>query len=359
MPADHSNTITINIFLSPSPPQRAGFSVPLLLVDQDTGNGLGGARVVTYSSASEAEAAQVAGDISAQTLDFVQAAFSQQPTLDRVKVGRVDTANVTPETYADGLAAVEAVDNDFYGVTIDRRTDADILVVSAAIETREKLFVAQSNDVDWLTTGLPAGLTALAARERTAVTFHDTDTEPADIAWLASRLVFDPDVTSAQWEGQVRDVAALAALTTAQRDFAVANNANLGLPFSSAPYYVSPGLNQNTRGIYEILTGDWFAARVREDVSFLKLEHTARGEKLIVDGTGQAKVLTLLNTRLQQGMDAGHFVQGQARVTAEAITMADTLAQRLRFKVEAQVAQDARLFEFNIFLQRDPVLEVA
>lgn len=352
MAADHSNTITVNIFLGPSPPSRATFGIALLLVDQAT-NSLNGARVMSFADADEAQAAQTAGYISATTLDFLQAAFSQIPTPAVVKVGRQDTAGT--ETIPEAIAAIEQFDPDWYGLAIYSRTDADIVAAADDLEARNKLFVGQSDDASWLDAGLPAGLATLSDNERTAMVFHDADAQPADLAWLVSRLVFDPDTTSAPWEGQVRDVAALTTgLTAAQRNFITdTNKGNVGLPFSSAPVYMSPGQNMTGRGFYEMLSADWFKARVSEDVAFLKLQHTARGEKLTVDAVGQAKILAILNQRLQQGETAGHFALGQTRATGLEITSADIAARRLRFKVEAQIAADARNFVFNVFLQPD------
>ena len=359
MGADWASTIVLNIFLAPSPPSRAGFSTVLFLVNQDDGNGLNGARVMSFASAAEAATAQTAGYISATTLAFLQAGFAQQPTPSKIKVAYRDVGG--SETIAAALTAIQAVDNDWYAIAQYSRADADIVAMATAIESGgEKLYIAQSDDSSWLDAGLPAGLASLAAKERTALLFHDADAQPGDLAWAVSRTVFDADVRSAPWEGQLRGVNALTTgLTAAQRDFIVTNKANVGLPFSSAGVYVSSGQNCNGRAVYEILSGDWFKARVREDIAFLKLQHTARGEKIIVDSTGQAKILAILNQRLRQGEDAGHFVRGQTRATGEAITTADILARKLRFKVEAQIAADARLFDINVYLQPDALQQAA
>lgn len=356
--ADHSNTIVINLFLSASPPARAGFGTMLYLVDEADGNDLNGERVVSYADVTEAQTAQANGDISAATLAALTALFSQNPRPSRVKVGRVDTA--APETYVQGLAAVEALDLDWYGLAIDDRTDAVISAVAAAVESRYRLFFAQTDDAGMLTAGLPAGLAGLDDLERTALVYHDEDTEPADLAWAASRLVYDPDFQSAPWSGPVAGVAALTTgLTGGQRDAIIANNANVGLPYSSAGFYMSPGQNMAGRGIYELVSADWFRARISEDVAQLKLDHDKRGEKIIVDATGQAKLLAILNARLQQGENpaVGHFVQGQIRATAEDISADDLSNRRLRFKAEAQIAQDAVNFLFNVYMQRDPLAE--
>ena len=350
MAADHSNTIIANLYLSPSPPSRASFSTVLFLVDYAT-NPIPD-RVVAYADASEVAAALVATDISATTASVLTKAFTQIPTLSNIKVAYWDTVGL--ETLSSAMTAIQAFDDDWYGSVIYSRADADIAAWAALVEARRKLFIAQSADATWLTAGVPAGLSTIDGVERTATIYHDVDAEPADICWLASRLVFDPDTQSAGWEGQIRSVAGLTTgLTAAQRDFAEANNCNLGLPFSSADVYVSPGVNMNGRGIYEILSADWYITRVSEDMAYLKLQHTARGAKIPVNAEGQVKVMGILNSRLQQGVAAGHFVKGQTRVTPIDITTADETARRLRFKVEAQIAGDTRIFMFNVYVQPD------
>lgn len=354
--ADWNVLNTVNIILGPSPPSRVSFTIPLLLVDKLT-NTLGGTRVVTFTSASDVSTALAATTISATTAAWLNAGFSQIPAPSKIKVAFHDTAAV--ETLAAALAAIEALDTDWYGTAIYSRLAADIVTWAALIEARKKIFVAQSADSSWLDSGVPAGLSAIAAYERTAVIYHDLATAAADLCWLVSRLVWDPDFQSAGWEGQVRGVAALTtALTNAQRDFVSGNDCNVGLPFSSAGVYVSPGVNQNGRALYEIVSGDWLAARLSEDFAFAKLTHTSRGEKWIVDGTGQVEGLGIINGRLQQGEDVKHFPRGQTRATAEAITTADILARRLRFKAEAQIAGDARVFVINAYLQPDPLQQV-
>jgi uncharacterized protein DUF3383 len=355
--ADHSNTITINVFLGPSPPTRAGFGTALFLVNQDDGNSLNGQRVAVFSSGAEAEAANIAGYISAETLAALQAGFSQRPTPARIKVAYRDTG--ANETIAAAIAAIEAIDTDWYGIAQYSRVDTDIVALSTLIETRNKIYIAQSSDASLKDAALPAGLAALDGRENTDVVYHSSDAEPMDLAWLVSRLVFDPDIASAGWSGRVRGVLPVAALTTAQRDALRANNVNVGLRFSSAPVYVSPGINMAGRGIYEIVSSHWYAARVAEDIAFLKLQHSDRGEKIIVDSTGQVKILAILSGRLLQGENVGHFPKGETEATGEPIDLADTLARRLRFKVRGQIAADAVDFVVNVFLQPDPLQQQA
>lgn len=358
MAATHSNKIDVNIFLDPRPVSRAGFSTVLLEVPLAT-NSLGGERVVTYANAGEAEDAQLAGEISATTLGALQAAFSQNNRPNKIKVGYVDV--VGAETYATALDAIELVDPDFYGVVPISRASADQLAVSQAIEADGfRLCFLQSDDAGWLTTGIPMAWSAAAERERTAIVYHDATGEWADLCWACDRLSFDPDSYSAPWECQIKEVAAYTTgLTTGQRDFALDNKANLVLPFSVAERYVAPGTNLNGRRLYEILTADWIKTRIEEDIAYVRLQTANRGEKIIVDSSGQALILSYIKKWLQIGEAVGHFQQGQTRADGDAITQADRDANRLRFTVRATIAGDAANFTFNVYLSRSLVFEDA
>jgi hypothetical protein len=354
--------INIDVFLSASPPSRASFGIPLYLVDQADGNSLNGARVVSFDGISDAVLANANGYISSATLTALTAAFSQIPSPNRIKVARRDTA--ANETIAATLLAIRAVDDDWYGIAQDSRDSTDIVALSTAIESlaggsdgARKLYIAQSSDASLLDASLPAGLAALANRERTAGIYHNSDTVPADLAWLASRLVFDPDTQSAGWQGRVRGITPYNAMTSAQRDLATGNKFNVGLSLSVAPFFVAPGQNMAGRGIHEIISADWYYARTQEDLAFLLVSHADRGEKLTVDPTGQVKVAAVLNTWLLIGSDedSKHFGQNQTRVVIIPLTSADIQADRMRFKVEAQVLGELRSVNVSVYMTKEPL----
>lgn len=353
MPADHLDNIQITILLDPAPTPARGFGVPLLIVDSATSS-LDGDRTRRYSTFAAVQADNTAGFVSASVLEATRVAFAQTPPPAEIMLGR----RVGPETYAAALTAIIADDPDFYGIAIEPRTDAEILSVSGAVEALVpgRLFVAQSDDSDWLTAGLPAGLTALDERERTAVVFHTTDAEWADFGWLAGRLAFDPDVTSTPWDAQVKEVADLTPFPTdTEKGNLDDNNANHGLPFGGVQFWMDPGVSQNTRPLYEQLTADWFEARLQERIADLKAAYSARGEKLVLDEGGQAVVLAEILAQYNDGEAAGHFVTGQTLAQAEPLTDADRTAQRMRFTGQAQIAVSGRIFVFTFNFGRDPV----
>lgn len=356
-PSSHDDKISISITLSSLPAARQGFGNVLLLVDQAT-NTLNGVRMATYRTVTEATAAQTAGYISAATLSIITVMLAQRgggQSPARVKVGRVNTAG--SESWAAAYLACIAHDSDFYGVVLGVHTDTEILAVAAQVETTgEHIVGVQSADADWLTSGLPEDLEALAAYERTVIYYHDTATAYLAAGHMISRLMFDPDVQSAGWQGQVRGVAALAtALTDAQKANARENFANLGLPFGTATMFVDPGWSATGRPVYEVVSADWLRARVREDLAALVIAHADRGEKIVLDASGQAKILAVIQARLEQGERVGHFIAGQTSVVAESISAADITNQRLRFTGRGQRATDARLIDFDFEISTDTV----
>ena len=371
MANSHLDNITINIFLDPAPGPVRGFSNVLLLVDEAGGNGLpGGVRFVTYSSAAEAVVDQTAGDISAATLLAVQTAFSQTPAPTKFLVGRVDTVGL--ETYIIGLDACVAAGALFYGVVADLRDAADEAAQELLAEHVEAglaqtgLICLAVNNATWLTAAPPTAplgtMEDIVDNLRTAVLWHDDLLEWQDVAWMTNRLAADPDAFSAPWDAEIQAVGAnTAVLTTAEQDFLHnetngGNFANVGLPYGPATYFVDPGVNMENRPIYELITRDWFEARLEERVAALKVSESSRFQKITIDDRGQAKVLSIIEALLvqAQGGTSPHLIAGKA--TADAITQADLDAQRMRFTVQGQIAVSARLFTFNVYFSRTPLV---
>lgn len=281
MPADHSSIISFTTTLSPNPPGRAGFGKVLLIVPKAS-NSLNSGTTLEFASYAEAQAAQTAGYISSATLARMLVAFSQSPRPAAVKVGNVDL--VGSETYAAAFTRILGVTNDFYGVCIDDRTDTIIDAVSDAVEadgTKQFFFVDE--DTSWLDSGVPSGFSGLVAYLRTSGIWHDVSTAYPDIALACGRLAFDPDERSVDWKQQLVGVANIStALTAAQRGFILSNKINVGLPFGSQTNFLFSGQSISGRAIYEVLSADWFRARVQEDVANLYARAAAFGDKIIV-----------------------------------------------------------------------------
>jgi hypothetical protein len=358
MANDHLDNIVINISLDPAGATGADFFFPMIIADEANGTTLDGDRVRTYSDTLAISTDETAGFLSTFIADNLRAGLSQQPFPQKLKVGK----KTAVESYSDALTAIRLVDDLFYTTDIESRVDADLLVISGAIEpVKRKLAVIQSDEATFLTTGFPAGLTAIDGRERTAISWHDDDTEPMAFAWAASVLAFDPNVTSAPWDKGVNGVTAIStALTQGQKDFLDANKANVGLELDGAPFFVDAGVNAAKRPLYEMMTLDWFEATLQARVASAKARLSNRGKKWTVDATGQARLLAIVNQLFDQGADpdVGHFIQGAKDFRPVAITSDDLDNQRLRITGPGQFAVSGRLFQFDLNFTRQPLPNV-
>lgn len=352
MAADHLDNITINITLDPAPITAAGFGTMMIIADGST-TSLDGDRIRSYSSLSAVQLDVTAGFVSATMLAAATAAFSQQRAPALIKIGRQDGV----EAFDVALAAIILVDPDFYGICIEPRTASDQVLVSTAVEASSRIFILQSADTGWKTTGIPAAYTTIDGRERTITAYHDTDAQFMDFAWGANRLTFNPDTISAPWTTPVAGVTAYAvAPTDTEKVFLDGNKANNGLPYGGALFYIDPGVSMANRPISEIETADWFEARLREAVAQLVVALNNAGRKLPVTPEGQGQVQQLIEAQFAIGVDAGHFVSGQTISAPVTLTDADRAAQRLRFTGQAQLVTSARLFEFDFNFSRNPVV---
>ncbi len=356
MSADHLDNIQITISLDPAPVVGANFGAVLFEADESTGTTLGGDRVRSYTSLAGVQTDNTAGEVGAVALAAAVAAFSQSPAPSLYKIGR----KAPGDSYVDALALIEAVDPDFYGLALESRTPADIVLVSPIVEASavKRLLFFQSGDADWKTSGgIPAAFSAIDNSERTVCCFHDDATEFFDTAYPANRLAFDADLKSVPWA--LFDLKGVAALTSPPSDTEKLNldinKANHGLPFGGIAIAPDPGVNLNNRPIYEMLTRDWFEARLRERIAAVVGAAGTAGRKIPVTLVGQGIILAEVLAQFQQGVTAGHFVQGETDASGVAITDADRAAQRLRIKGRAQFVVSARKFDFDFEFTRNPI----
>lgn len=341
MAATHDSQIDVTVNLAPPATSQAGFGAVLLL---DDGSTLSGDDYKAYEEIETASNDLDASELTQFGYDFVEAALSQTPAPDKVYIGAVDTS--ATDTFTDIYDVIANDVDDFWAVCISSREAADIVDMADYIETTSHFFIAQSSDADWLTADLPTDLEDLDGDERTAVLYHDVDDEPAAEAWAASRLVFDPDERSAPWTGSVAGVAGYdSSLTTTERDAAKDNNANVMLPFGDASTYVFDGVNVSGRDIYEMLTLDWFVARIQERFTDLKQQYDQDGEKIPLSATGQNIARGEIEAQIEDGEDGQHFLPGESSVEfPETIPQSDLDNNELNGEGELVVAESANKF---------------
>lgn len=331
----------------------------LLLLSEDSGILPDRTREFTTNAAAQADT-----DLSAAEKAAIQTAFSQQPQPTSVIIGAVDFTSGS-ESHADALNAVIADGIDFYGVTCLTRDDTDIVGVDGVVAAAAQPYIqyAQSDDATNLLDGAISGggLSSISGSGRTCLVYHDEDTEYGAEAALAGVLAFDIDSTTASAERRVRGVDAYTSkITASQKTQAEGNNVNLILPYGPVNTYFDPGKMLDGNPVLDTLSGDWFKVRLEEDLINLKLRYDAAGDIIPVSRAGQNILASVIQARLDDGVDIGKFVEETPEESADglryprielpAITSTDTSLQRLRATVYIKIARSARIFAIPVNL---------
>jgi hypothetical protein len=251
-----------------------------------------------------------AGYISATTKGQVNDMFSQTTLRpQKVLVGRVDLVGL--ETYLIGMDACITAGADFYYVAVQSATIADSESVSAGVEADGfRLFAAQTVSAartDWYGATWPAGWPNFEGRERTFVVWHQTDTEAMAACYAAARGAYDPTQRSAGWLGNVKEVPAATALTTAQETNLSANYVNLGKNCTLGTNWVAEGKNCAGRAIDHIVSIDWFRVTVEAKIYETVAKYAAFGRKLTADSDGAAQIAQIVQKIALEGVALGHF----------------------------------------------------
>lgn len=113
------------------------------------------------------------------------------------KVGDNLTASAAPstETWVDALAAVEAENNTWFGLTAETHVEADVLALAAAIEGRKKIYgvsTAQAAVKTTATTDIISKLKALGYDKTFAIFSENADSEFPEAGLMAGQLQEQP-----------------------------------------------------------------------------------------------------------------------------------------------------------------------
>jgi hypothetical protein len=201
-------------------------------------------------------------------------------------------------TYAAALAAFEAngyrSPEQYVGLLIDSRADADIVDASDAAQSRSALrFVAQTDDAGSITSGVPSGFSSIVTNSRTALVYEDTDAAAVDAAWLGR--IFGTNLRVTRQSGIVR-LSGLAEytapLTAAQQALAAANFIN----YHTVTTWQS---SQRNMAVAKMLDGTTVSLSLAlllsevltyEALAELIATKAATGEEVLDDDAGQQEV---------------------------------------------------------------------
>ena len=221
--------------------------------------------------------------------------FTVDPIYDQGFVG-------TDADLTVSLDAIELAGSDTWYITnIDTRTDADIALLGAWTEARVKIAIAQSDDL-----ALVAALALQASNfNRTALIFHDDDSEYLDGAWTSSGGGLNLDVPGGVgiWGYRQLEGVPFDPVTGAQATAIFAADANLfgrnkGLNFTSK------GTMASGRFIDVQTTVDWLKERIDEAVLSAFVGAVT---KIPFTNAGINAIVAAISGVLTQGVNFGHL----------------------------------------------------
>jgi hypothetical protein len=182
------------------------------------------------------------------------------------------TANAAVEDITDALNAVVAESDDWYGLNVESRQDADILLANTWIASQLKVFVAQSADPDVLTTaggdiGTQLGATS---NKRTQLFYHFKPKQFADGAMMGRALAAKLDDAAPvggqiTWAVKQLGVIFVNPLNTTQLTNLVANNSETYV-FTKGRGVTWTGKSVEGEFMDVQTTLDWLQSRIGERI---------------------------------------------------------------------------------------------
>lgn len=367
--ATFDSDIQVNVYLSNLTNSTDAFQRARILVPLAT-NSLNGADVAVYATLAEAKVAKDAGYIAATTYEAIATIFAQSNSpAQGVSVASVDV--VGSVSYGAALIASIATDPNFYLVICGSRSSTDIASVVGVVETcgdkaaadlagypfKHMITAVQSADSTLLTGALPSGLSSLEGKERTILCYHPTATAWFDAAHQ-NRLSVPLSTVMPPWNKWTAAYVPLYPLGTINAtQLAAAQTIYVDLltGFGSSTRVASPGQSQAGRQMTNVITADWLAATIQQELADQQVYLADKNLAITIDAAGQQTVVAVIQSVFATGIAAGSLRETDdlgapgTSVTPLPITDADRAAFRLRFDASALLSQSANTVIINIY----------
>lgn len=319
--------VEVNITRQTTSVAVAAFNVPLILsqfATNKTTTAFTRARV--YGSV--AEMASDGWTSSDAVYKIANAIFSQNPSVNKIVVGRKDSNDATIDA---ALNAIANENNDWYGIVVDQALVSSFADVASWVETAKKFAIFWITDVNAYDPSKSTDLASvlkLANRNRSAVVWHATPSGGADYvdaAWMGEGFPYEPGTST--WAYKTLNGVTPDTLLASQETALKNKNCN---------YYMTVGgvsITQEGKvasGEYiDIIIGtDWIEARLREAV----YSALVNNRKIPYDDTGIAMIEGLVKGVLNEAASKGILQADSIAVTVPKyadIPQADKLARKL------------------------------
>lgn len=307
-----SQIVDVQITRESRVPSQRGFGTPLILGDSDRFTA--GERIREYTDLAGVEADFTSGDVE---IDIARDLLAQQVRPSSFKIGQVEAGDgAAPTKWSTALTAIEAIDDDWYGLILESKDQADIEEVAQNwVESRIKQFFALTADADVKNDVASNVLENLNAAniERTSVWFSEDVDNYLSAAIAGLQLPKDPGSTN--WAYQTLSGPDFDDLTPTEQSNITDAKGNI--------YIRVAGLNITQFGtvaggeFIDVIRGsDFLQARIQE----LVYAQLVQSEKIPFTNQG----ISLVENRLREALDLG--VQNQIINEDYTITVPDVSA---------------------------------
>lgn len=327
------------IFGQPNPPTTVGvgkytnsgeqvdtFAVNTLIATGHTYSFNMGSTIISYVSASDTQQSILTG-----LLDAINTAFPLNNPVTGVVSGTGSSAlltltatdpgvgvtygvtdpsltyaNTTPNhSISQDIAAIQAVDNTWYGVICTSKTTSDILEIAQYIQTQQKVYFTSSSDPTILTnstTGIGSQLKALNLT-RTALLYSANPNAGPEAAWVGAMLPYLPG--SDYWKFAVLEGIIADNLNDTQIANALAKNVNIYTQFGGIDI-TNPGVVSSGAFIDNTIFIDWLMSTMQVNV----YQTLVNVPKVPYTNKGIAVIENQMRMTLQIGEQQGGLAPG-------------------------------------------------
>ncbi len=297
--AGFDQDVTVQITIGAPSIGQSGFGTPLWATEEV---GVGFTERIRFYTTIEGVNAD--SDLDPDAKAAATAAFSQNPRVDRIAIGRVTLA-----TLAADLAEIRAESDDWYALGLDSLIDADNTAAATFAEANGKLFIGETEDPDTFTAavGISGDLRALGFK-RTAMIGQKVSVPKLYrmMRWAGLKLAANPDNASTVWSKITLAGTSPDTITEPEKAFAELELANIYSTFKGIPV-MGPGRMVDEQPIDNIIAQDWTAARIEERAAKVLADASARNKKIPYTDAGIQVFANVVRDVLSQGQLVGHF----------------------------------------------------
>ena len=319
--------VEVNITRQTTSVAVAAFNVPLILsqfATNKTTTAFTRARV--YGSV--AEMASDGWTSSDAVYKIANAIFSQNPSVNKIVVGRKDSNDATVDA---ALNAIANENNDWYGIVVDQALVSSFADVASWVETAKKFAIFWITDVNAYDPSKSTDLASvlkLANRNRSAVVWHATPAGGADYidsSSMGEGFPYEPGTST--WAYKTLNGVTPDTLLASQETALKNKNCNYYITFGGVSI-TQEGKVASGEYIDIIIGTDWIEARLREAV----YSALVNNRKIPYDDTGIAMIEGLVKGVLNEAASKGILQADSIAVTVPKyadIPQADKLARKL------------------------------